>query len=235
MLRGSLNKGLWVKTPEQREVLHYNGQTFPLKRPIVCFTEWSLSASLPHTSNYGHMGFGFPRRWVLKHGGQPVTYFSPAKSSPFLRAMFDLIEAKSKDGFDEQTERSLDFLLHFAKPTKELAVQSEKKGAATALHPTTATPISDPYKRNPGAPMKFVAEREWRIVQHPSRRFVKNEESEGPQFYLPYKPGKELFTLVLPDNYTVHRVMQDKKLSTLLFPVNCPHVTVISWADIGTF
>jgi hypothetical protein len=41
--------------------------------------------------------------------------------------------------------------------------------------------------------------------------------------------------LVLPDNYTVNRVMQDKELPKQLFPENGPHVTVISWQDIGTF
>lgn len=234
MLRGSLARGLWVKGPESPEVLKLREESFSLRLPILCFTEWSLRDSSPHTSNYGRMGFGFPRRWVLDRGGQPVSYFRAAQKSPFLKAMFDLIVAHRAGSPSGKVHESLDYLLHFAKPVNDLV----RKPAKDRTLPTArriAPKARDAFRKNPGAPMKFVAEREWRIVRHTSRRFVPNTDGARPDCYLPYEPGRELFTLVLPDNYTVNRVMQDKELPKQLFPENGPHVTVISWQDIGTF
>ncbi len=132
MLRGSLGQGLWVKEPETPEILKLREESFLLRRPIVCFTEWSLSTSLPHTNSYGHMGFGFPRRWVLDRGGQPVTYFRAAQKSPFLRAMFDLILAH-RMGMDGEVHDSLDYLLHFAKPVNDLVRKAAKARAKPAI------------------------------------------------------------------------------------------------------
>jgi hypothetical protein len=44
-----------------------------------------------------------------------------------------------------------------------------------------------------------------------------------------------LFTLVLPDNKTVSRVLQDSWLTQRLFPPDAPHVTLLSLQDVGTF
>ena len=74
-LRGSLEKGLWVKSPNIPEQLVLEQQHYALNLPIACFTEWSLGESLPHTAEYGRMGWGFPKRWVIERGGQSVTYF----------------------------------------------------------------------------------------------------------------------------------------------------------------
>ncbi len=95
--------------------------------------------------------------------------------------------------------------------------------------------------------MPFLEEREWRIVEHsrleatetlvPNSKYRPNSNrpSEMPKFYLPYKPGEDLFTLVLPDNQTVSAVLQNTWFTNRLFPKNGPHVTVLSLQDIGTF
>src|SRR5262245_18197394 len=54
--------------------------------------EWSLGESLPHTQNYGRIGFGFPKRWLIERGGQSVTYFRHANKIPFLRAIVRLLQ-----------------------------------------------------------------------------------------------------------------------------------------------
>src|SRR6185436_11483309 len=96
---------------------------FSLNAPIACFTEWSLGESLPHTAEYGRMGFGFPKRWVIERGGQSVTYFRHIEKGSFLQCVFKLLGLVGQDqgkgiwgpkdglsGFHE-----LRYLLHFAK------------------------------------------------------------------------------------------------------------------------
>ena len=66
-----------------------------------------------------------------------------------------------------------------------------------------------------------------------------------PDYYLPYLPGEELFTLVLPDNKVVSKVLQTDWFTERLFTPwkhypelkqrRVPPVTVLSHSDIGTF
>jgi hypothetical protein len=66
-----------------------------------------------------------------------------------------------------------------------------------------------------------------------------------PDFYLPYSPGEELFTLVLPDNKVVSRVLQNDWFTERLFTPwkhypqlkgRCvPPVMLLSHSDIGTY
>ena len=72
-VRGSLERGLWVKSPRVPEKLELRGSSFALDLPIACLTEWSLGESLSHTTEYGRIGLGFPKRWVIERGGQSVT------------------------------------------------------------------------------------------------------------------------------------------------------------------
>src|SRR5689334_7040289 len=92
-VRGSLERGLWVKSPRYPEHFQLGNERFALDAPIACFTEWSLGESLPHTTEYGRIGFGFPKRWVIEHGGQSVTYFRHREKGSFLRCVFALLHA----------------------------------------------------------------------------------------------------------------------------------------------
>src|SRR5512134_3427339 len=67
-LEGALENGLWLKTPRLPDCLG-DGLLIKVHRPIVCFTEWSLGQSLPHTTRYGRLALGFPKRFVLSRGG----------------------------------------------------------------------------------------------------------------------------------------------------------------------
>jgi len=100
------------------------------------------------------------------------------------------------------------------------------------------------FKRKFGLPLQFVEEREWRIVHHHAcKSFVKGPGV--PEYYLPYLPGDELFTLVLPDNKVVSQVLQTDWFTERLFTPwkhypelknrRVPPVTVLAHSDIGTF
>lgn len=271
-LRLSLEHGIWVKTPDEPEQIDFTGKdakSKPLKLdvPIACFTEWSLGDSLRHTKEYGRIGFGFPKRWVIERGGQSVTYFKHNQRGAFLKSAFLLLNQlgefdeikniwKSKPdslGFGE-----LHYLLHFAKmiqlkrqqPRKKTVDPSEsaeltKNEKLPGKKTTKATADAHAFKRKFGHPLHFVEEREWRIVYHSIHGAFFKEGPGRPNHYLPYIPGEELFTLVLPDNKVVSKVLQDKWITDRLFtPWNhypalknrhVPPVTLLSHSDIGTF
>ncbi len=262
-LRGSLERGLWVKRPRFPETLELRGRVFPLDLPIACLTEWSLGESLPHTAEYGRMGLGFPKRWVIERGGQSVTYFRHHAKGSFLQSIFRLLAAQATRGADGRWVakagaagfEELRFLIHFAKMIRLKAPKPVRRAAKSGevppvrvlkRPPSPAAVEAQMYKRKFGMPLQFVEEREWRIVHHPAAKgFVPGEPEKAPDFYLPYLPGEELFTLVLPDHKVVSRVLQDDWFTERLFTPwkhypalhgrVVPPVTVLAHSDIGTY
>jgi hypothetical protein len=263
-VRGSLTDGLWVKSPRYPEEFTFHGKRFPVDAPICCFTEWSLGESLPHSAEYGRIGLGFPKRWVIERGGQSVTYFRHSEKGSFLQCAFRLLGVLGQEqdngvwvgkpgtsGFAE-----LRYLLHFAKLIRLKRAAPERGRVATGGAPRPKAVAKRPrpkaaleaqtFKRKFGLPLEFVEEREWRIVHHESvAGFVKGPRSGVPDFYLPYIPGEELFTLVLPDNKVMCRVLQSDWFTERLFTPwkhypqlngrKVPSVMLLSHSDIGTF
>lgn len=262
-LRGSLENGLWVKSPRYPEQMKLREDAFAMDLPITCFTEWSLGESMPHTMEYGRMGLGFPKRWVIERGGQSVTYFQHNAKGSFLQAVFKLLASQgsidasgiwqAKPGSTVFAE--LRYLIHFAKmirlappkPTRasgKAAAPSVTRAKSAKGTRSAAAVEAQTFKRKFGMPLQFVEEREWRIVHHSSSKYFKKGPGV-PEYYLPYVPGEELFTLVLPDNKVVSRVLQQDWFTERLFtpwkhyPVlkgrHVPSVTVLSHSDIGTY
>lgn len=68
--------GLWMTTRE--EVIYEKPGVAPLKTSTsfasTCFTEVKLSLTRRHTEQYGCLGFGFSRSFVLDRNGLPVFY-----------------------------------------------------------------------------------------------------------------------------------------------------------------
>ena len=119
-------------------------------------------------------------------------------------------------------------------------VRPKRKAAPAAVE-------AQRFQRKFGLPLQFVEEREWRIVHHPGGKgFGKGPGAlGGPDYYLPYLPGEELFTLVLPANKVVSRVLQTDWFTERLFTPwqhyparkgrRVPPVTMLSRSDIGTY
>ncbi|MGZ5518838.1 MAG: hypothetical protein ACXWIU_09275 [Limisphaerales bacterium] len=247
-LHGALKCGLWVKTPRDPDFLG-NGDLIKVTRPIACFTEWTLGQSLPHTTRYGRLGLGFPKRFVLARGGQPLIYIrDSAKNDPYTVALktlaryFKNIQAGRKLSarkIDELREH-FDYLSHFNKRIrKQLQPRISFKKIKPPRSPTLKTPAAKPnlFVRRFGTTLHYLEEREWRIVYSAAldEFFLKCGKSSGPDYYLPFIPGKELFTVVLPDNRTVNMALSDTFIRKKLYPADDPHVTVLSLQDIGTF
>ncbi|NCA82794.1 MAG: hypothetical protein EOM72_08625 [Opitutae bacterium] len=244
-LRSSLRNGLWSKTPRDGDCIG-DGACISVHRPITCFTEWPLGKSLPHTLRYGRLGLGFPKRFVLSHGGQPVTYLRDGvRNAPYAAAIIALAKWFEQppggllDGKEFQRIRERFFYMaHFNKRIKKPKAQkhlSSKHDAVTKPHSAFS---HDAYKRIFGPILHYLEEREWRIVYDKSiaRFFHSAEGGEGrPEHYLLYKPGKDLFTVVLPDNKTINLAMKCEDIKGAMYRENAPHITVLSLEDIGTF
>ena len=84
-LRGSLDKGLWIKPPREKDELGKDGE-FRINSPICCFTETTLSEIEFHNRTYGKLGLGFPKRFVMTHGGRPVNYINDITRDPTFSA-----------------------------------------------------------------------------------------------------------------------------------------------------
>jgi len=75
-LKSILKNGLWLTKDPQSEFLNINGNK--IKRPFVartCFTEYRLSSVRSHASDYGRLGIGFKRPFVLNRMGGPMIYY----------------------------------------------------------------------------------------------------------------------------------------------------------------
>jgi hypothetical protein len=238
-LRGALKNGLWVKTPRNPDCLG-DGSLIKVSRPITCFTEWSLGQSLPHTDCYGRLGLGFPKRFVCDRGGHPVMYMKDSgRCAPYAKALLSLASFFKSEEHGEIPKKwsdYFDYLCHFNKAMKRKDVRPKRKRRSPVKKPRPKASI-DPMVRRFGSAFGYLEEREWRVVYHDSiARFFKNgPKGTAPEFFLPFKPGSELFTVVLPDSKTVRMAHLDKNIRKSLFPENAPPVTILSLTEIGTF
>ena len=253
-LEDALENGLWAKVPRLPDQLG-DGKLLKVRRPITCFTEWSLGQSLPHTQRYGRLALGFPKTFVFNRGGQPVTYVpDQAKGNPYVSALKAFAKfAATLDGMGvpskeaDEIRNHLDYLSHFAKRTKKPALPIIRKAplpSGSSAKPKLSANVArrlktmlDPYNRKYGTPLHYMEEREWRIVYDDSLKdwFETGPKSGTPSYYIPFKPGQELYTVVLPDNRTVNIALGREALREKVYPQNAPHVTILSLQDIGTF
>ena len=229
-----------------------------VNRPITCFTEWSLDQSLPHAKRYGRLALGFPKTFVFKRGGQPVTYVRDSqRHDPYVAALkaiaklkTSLSELKLSTKDEERIRNHIDYLSHFVKRTKKLSQATDQAAAKrgsnaklkassgpTELGARTPKSPADLYRRNYGTILHYMEEREWRIVYDDSLKelFKDGPKPRQPSYFIPFEVGRELYTVVLPDNQTVNMAVNRKTLREKLYPYNAPHVTILSLQDIGTF
>jgi hypothetical protein len=241
-LQNSLKHGIWLNPTNQAEYLGHGKATIELNRPIACFTEWNLRDSRPHTQKYGRLGFGFARNWVISRGGQPVTYVRPAQDCTYAAtatSLYERLKRLKKGGKEARTE--LEILLSYSRSLRGLpppTEQPKEKPTGTVTTKTKTSRPKDPHQRKWPAPMTILEEREWRIVHAEGLKHCKANTASGatkPAYYLPYTTGTHLFTLVVPNNEILNRVVNNDELRKQLFPDHRPHVSLLSWQDLGSF
>ena len=252
-LKTSLQSGLWLKTPRVPDFLGKKRE-FEISLPICCFTETSIMEIGRHTLEYGRLGLGFPKRFVLQHSGMPVHYSSEfanhavfASWCKLKRFIESQVLAKSMDlEMIDEVRKEFIYMSHFLKrmnkipePNSKRKPTARKVGKTTSAVPRSRSqPVPKKYF---GETLPFLEEREWRIVAKERgndvlpKNLEKNHSGDTPNYYLRYKPGKDLFSIVLPDERTYAAVIRDETLRRLLFGPEVPPVTLLCLKEIGTF
>jgi hypothetical protein len=169
----SLRDGLWLKLPRLEENLGGNGD-FKLKLPICCFTETTLDEVEFHNREYGRLGLGFPKRFVLSHGGKPVNYVNDVKADLNFQAWLSLKQKLHDERFKEvfsESERTsmleeFEYLCHFLKCLKEPYFSRGKPAKPkvgrikSESDSVSKRKKSENFKRNYGGILKYLEERE---------------------------------------------------------------------------
>ncbi len=217
MLDMTLTTGLWHRTPEKHESVsaRFKGEVRKVESlaKLTCFTEWPVEDSLKHALRYGRLGFGFPKRWVLARGGQPVTYFKAGNTSRFTQAVVSLHEIAER-GENARLKEDLRLLLNFVKPVS-LPARPRGGGAAKPAPPNARAPARAPAPPRPnwGRSLPLLEEREWRIADIDrvvSDRFWEKAPDDKSKNFIPFHAGSDLFTVVLPDERTRQMLTCDR-------------------------
>jgi hypothetical protein len=238
-LSGSLDNGIWVKPPRKPDGL-LDFRVVRADSPMACFTEWSVSDSTHHTRQYGRLGLGFTRSFILKWGGRPVTYLPATKRDCATRSIIKVADFL-RDYGDESIQKHWRVISQFLKPMRPAS--TTKKSTVNNIQieniPKKSVPPGNKDstpKRSFGGVLPYLEEREWRIIYDGSKKgFKPMQEQEANGFYLPYTKGKDLFTLVLPDFGTYSLLVKNRDLMKKLFSENQPPVTILTLDDIDTF
>ncbi len=224
-LRDSLDHGLWLTRSSQELDADHAGHSPKQIQPMVCFTDNRLSECAYHAQNYGKLGLGFPKRFVVDNFGGPVNYVShKTRRNLYFKYFYELQEHLQAAGTDPALIQKLGYLMSFLKPIS----QRRKRPPPDPLAPAEPTPPPGAPKtrkpkpegvRNYGPPLTYLVENEWRIVAdrevirrlklRPHARF---EEGVFETYLLAYKPLKDLFSVVFPDRQTLQMALADEDL-----------------------
>jgi hypothetical protein len=202
-------------------------------RHALFFTEQTASGSESHWRSYGRMGFGFSKRALFKCGAAPVIY-TGGKDSQIEEAIDRLRKHLDSDSRNTRSAAAdaLELLARHVKvtrlPDKEQnrkptpKDQSRPKMASRGAVDPTAYPIEQR--------IRFLAEREWRLIENPKakRRWHRCENK-----HLWFRPelGKDLQIVILPDNQTLAMAIDCDAIRDQLISTSRPPVQLLS-ADV---
>ncbi|HVP21174.1 MAG TPA: abortive infection system antitoxin AbiGi family protein [Anaerolineaceae bacterium] len=79
----------------------------------LCFTEIKLSQAKKHANQYGKLGIGFSRDFIMNSGGRPVIYIPYEADICLLEECLDAVYEKSKEL--EDIHRRIKWILTFVK------------------------------------------------------------------------------------------------------------------------
>ncbi len=235
-LKGSLGQGLWLTRSSQELEADHAGETPLHVQPMVCFTDNRLSECAYHAANYGKLGLGFPKRFVIDRFGGPVNYVSHKKvRNLYFKYIYDVarhLETTNVDGSNDLMIDKLGYVMSFLKPISKRAPSRSRKPTVKPTREEKPTPKPPPKEtaRRYGTQLRYLVENEWRIVAdaevvkrlkiqlHPDREAV---------HLLPYEPKKDLFSIVFPDRPTLQDALEDDDLRELLYEARQTNLYVL--------
>ncbi len=198
-------------------------------RPCLFFTEQAASDTEGHWRRYGRMGFGFSKRAIFNHGGMPVIYTGGKESN--LEQSIDILRRHYKEtDTNRAVGNALEILARHIKVTRmsqedRSANKKSSEGKTKGKSKTRRKP--DPMGYPAEQNIRFLAEREWRLLQNPAKKRQWQCCEDG---WLWFKPdlGKELQLVILPDNRTLAMAIDDDLIRKNLILPNRPPVQLIS-------
>jgi hypothetical protein len=175
-LKDDLANGLYTKRASEvlirRKIIH------DLIR--ICFTEIRLSQAQTHANQYGKLGIGFARDFIMNKGGRPVIYI-PYDSTAGGRLLEDSIRyvyENSKD--NKEIHRSSKWIMtHFKRMSNEKS--------------------KDHYE-----------EMEWRLVYDESPHNKHFTKGEGTDIYRLKFEASDIKVIIFPDEDTKKISLKDK-------------------------
>jgi hypothetical protein len=221
-------KGLKVSQyHSQDKVGKHHEATEP--RNCLFFTEQAASDAEQHWQRYGRMGFGFSKRAIFNRGGSPVIYTGGKdseleKSIDVLRRY--LIEAEA----DHKVVDALEVFARFVKVTRMPKDEASKDGTKTKTSgkgEVAAMRKPDPMAYPTEQRIRFLAEREWRLLVNVKQKDLWKQCSDGWLWYRP-QLGHELQLVILPDNRTLSMAIECSKIRKALIVKNRPPVQLIT-------
>ena len=113
LLRNIYSKGLRFSRPSNPDVVAgVNCHTVLPTLPIICFTELRLSQAQEHVRQYGGLGIGFRREFLMAWGANPVFYMQSKSQGIVNTNLSGLATLENKP-------KGLDVFLSYVKPMGE--------------------------------------------------------------------------------------------------------------------
>lgn len=191
-----LSNGIWLAIPSEHEILIGHAAPIQYSLSVACFTEIRLSHAWDHAHQYGLLGIGVTRKFVLDRRGGPVLYVRNRPCELVVGNVYELDRAI----VNKTNQSKLRVLLGFMKGM--------------------STPGSD------FEDFRFLDEQEWRVVypgedkcdglikttdasDHPNTRYKR------PAFTMPLHPD-DVRLIVFPDDGTREKALEREEVHRFL-------------------
>lgn len=239
-LRGSLRDGLWLTRSRQELEADHAGETPRQVKPMVCFTDNRLSECAYHAQNYGKLGLGFPKSFVIDRFGAPVNYVShKLKRNLYFKYFYDVHRYLEDNGARSEVVSKLEYLMSFLKPISERAKPRSPRKKPLTRKVARKSSGSPPIRlRNYGPALSYLVENEWRIVADKEviRKLRLDKHSaftpdSFETYLLRYDASKVLFSVVFPDRQTLQLAFADDDLRAQL--INALHTNIYVLDEVG--
>ncbi len=198
LLKDDLYKGLCMN-PGKETIYGKDNKPITAEIARVCFTEIKLTQTEEHAKQYGRLGIGFNRDFVLEREGNPVFYVQNGEKGHIIENFHVLRNWMGQLPFDTvvseiKVSEIINVLAMISGYLKNMSCRDENE-------------------------LKYYDEMEWRIV-HITRlegpdNYIQDigETKEGKKKYRLKVSPKDVRLIVFPDSGTLRLAMKDEKIS----------------------
>jgi hypothetical protein len=198
-------------------------------KPCLFFTEQAAGDAEGHWRRYGRMGLGFSKRAIFNHGGSPVIY-TGGKDSTLEKSIDVLRGHLVESGANRAVADAFEVFARFVKVTrlppddvKAEKTKPSENGSNKRAPRRKADPMAYPIEQR----IRFLAEREWRLLENTSQKSRWRRCSDGWLWFRP-ELGRELQLVILPDNRTLRMAIDCDIIRKSLVVPNRPPVQLIT-------